>query len=154
MLFSAALSAPISRIYFARDYSRRRAHVLSGVIISFKCGALANPLDLSPRSVNLTFFLCLLPRLRSRPFYLSLLFDVSYFFLRSSSTIKLKKVLPSTSGPPIDPGRIPLLLPSPFFLLLSLYNVLAVLPATPHRLSRTLTRLLQLLRLRFPQDNR
>lgn len=46
-------------ILFVRDYSRRTAplYVLSGVIISFKCGALANPLDLGPRSVNLTLFL-------------------------------------------------------------------------------------------------
>lgn len=62
--------------------------------------------------MNLTLFL---PRLAL--LYPSLLFDASYFFLRSSSTIKLKKVLHTTSGPLVDPGRVPLLLPSPCALL-------------------------------------
>lgn len=131
-----------------------RAHVLSSVIISFKCGALANPLDLGPRSVNLTFFLRLLPRLHSR------LFILSYYSTLLISSCALL--------PPLNPRRyyiLPPVLPSilgefrffflpPFFLRLLLCNVPAVLPATPRRLSRTSTRLLQLARLRFPQDNR
>lgn len=116
VLFSAALPAPIAnllRIYSARDYSRCRAHVLSGVIISFKCGALANP-SISAREVREPDPL---PSPSSTspfaPFYLSLLFNASYFFLRSSTTIKLKKILYATSGPLVDPGRVPLLLLSP-----------------------------------------
>lgn len=155
--------APIAnlfRIYSIRDYIRDAARSRTiGVIISFKYGALANPSISSPRSVNLTLFLHLPPRPPFAPL-LSFLIIRRFSFLprallpplkpKEGTTYYLRssrqswESSASSSFPPPPPHG--------FFLLL-FYKVHAVLPATPRRLSRTSTRLLQLARLRFPQDN-
>lgn len=161
VLFSAALPAPIAnlpRIYSARDYSRCRAHVLSGVIISFKCGALANP-SISrarERSVNLTLFLRPLPHLRSRPFifpyYSTLLISSSALLppLNSRRYYMLPPVLSSILGE----FRF-FFFPSPPLPLASSYFSFITYYRPPPVVFRALRkRLLQLARLRFPQDNR
>lgn len=157
--------APIAnlfRIYSIRDYIRDAARSRTiGVIISFKYGALANPSISSPRSVNLTLFLHLPPRPPFAPLLSFLIIrrfsflprallpplkpkEGTTYYLRSSRQSWESSASSSFPPPPPHHG---------FFLLL-FYKVHAVLPATPRRLSRTSTRLLQLARLRFPQDNR
>lgn len=164
VLLSTALIRP-DRAHFPRTLTppeiiRGYTHVLSSVIISFKCGALANPSILAggpwtwPSSF--VFSTPLFARPSIFPYYSMFLISPS-LFLPALLPLNLRRhyVHLWSSRRSWESSASSSFFH--YFFLLLLYNMLGVLPwPPPLPFAHSSThRFLQLLaRLRFPQDNR